>query len=146
MSENWGLQLKFEGYARVDDPGVKYVLIFTTQELMSGTSPYDVLSWAPVILPVLGVVGAIPTGREIIYIQHSPFGRLHLEIVATIPTICRDGGEKDIKPKSAISARFAGRDARIFVSAMEPGADTTHFDTIIIMLGRESWVELLLLA
>ena len=39
MSENWGLQLKLEGYVRVDDPGVKYVLIFTTQELMSRTSP-----------------------------------------------------------------------------------------------------------
>ena len=89
------------------------------------------------MLPVYAVVAAIPTGREIIYIKHSPFGMLHLEMVATTPTICRDGGEKDIKPKSAISERFAGRDARIFVSAMEPSADTTHFDTIIILRGRD---------
>jgi hypothetical protein len=98
---NGGLKLKLEGYARVEDPGVKYVLIFTTQELMSTTSPYEVLGWYQVFMPIYGgMLVSIPKGREIIDIQHSPFGMLNLEIVATIPAICRDGGEKDIKPKS----------------------------------------------
>jgi len=66
---------------------------------------------------------------------------LHIEIVATIPTICRTVVKRH-PTEECLSARFVGRDARIFVSAMEPSADTTHFDTIIIMRDETSLVEL----
>ena len=44
--------------------------------------------------------------------------------------------EDDIEPKGAIIARFTGRDARLFVDAVEPGIkDTTWFDTVLIVSG-----------
>jgi hypothetical protein len=44
--------------------------------------------------------------------------------------------EEDIEPKGAITARFTGRDARLFIQAVEPGIkDTTWFDTVLILSG-----------
>ena len=44
--------------------------------------------------------------------------------------------EEDIEPKGAIIARFTGRDAHLFVEAVEPGIkDTTWFDTVLILSG-----------
>lgn len=76
--ETWGLPVKIEGYAVVDDPRARYLLVFTTRELMSDASPYETLRVKPVILP--GVVTAIPTHKEKILIPHSPFGLLQLKI------------------------------------------------------------------
>jgi len=76
--ETWGLPVKIEGYAVVDDPRARYFLVFTTRELMSDTSPYETLRVKPIILP--GVVTAIPTHKEKIFIPHSPFGLLQLKI------------------------------------------------------------------
>jgi maltose operon protein len=76
--ETWGLPVKMEGYVLVDDPKARYVLVFTTRELMSGASPYEVQRVAPVILP--GAVTALPTRKEEILIPHSPFGQLQLAI------------------------------------------------------------------
>jgi hypothetical protein len=44
--------------------------------------------------------------------------------------------EDDIEPKGAITARFTGRDAHLFIQAVEPGIkDTTWFDTVLILSG-----------
>jgi hypothetical protein len=44
--------------------------------------------------------------------------------------------EDDIEPKGAITARFTGRDAHLFIEAVEPGIkDTTWFDTVLILSG-----------
>lgn len=83
--ETWGLPVKIEGYAVVDDQRARYLLVFTTRELMSDTSPYETLRVKPVILP--GVVTAIPTHKEKILIPHSPFGLLQLKI-----TVATDSG------------------------------------------------------
>lgn len=134
-SETWVLLIKIEGYPLVDDPSVKHILVFTTQELMSGASPYEVQKIAPVILP--GVVTAIPTQKEKIYIGHSPFGLLHIEVARAEAKICQHGSEADIEPKSAITARFSGRDARLFIEAVEPGVDTTMFDSVVVLRGPD---------
>lgn len=79
VSETWGLPVKLEGTLLVDNPRAKFVLVFTTQELMNGSSPYVVRQVVPIIVP--GIVTAIPGPAETVYIQNSPFGLLHLEII-----------------------------------------------------------------
>lgn len=78
VSETWGLPVKLEGSMLVDNASAKFVLVFTTQELMSHASPYIARQAVPIILP--GLVTAIPGPEETVFIQHSPFGLLHLEI------------------------------------------------------------------
>ena len=78
VSETWGLPIKLEGYVLVDYPSAKFVLVFTTQKLMNGTSPYVSRQVVPIILP--GVVTAVPGPEETVLIRHSPFGLLRLEI------------------------------------------------------------------
>jgi hypothetical protein len=44
--------------------------------------------------------------------------------------------EDDIEPKGAITARFTGREAHLFIEAVEPGIkDTSWFDTVLIVSG-----------
>lgn len=78
VSETWGLPVKLEGSILVDDPSVKFVLVYTTQELMTSASPYIARQAIPIIVP--GVVTAIPGPEETVFIRHSPFGLLHIEI------------------------------------------------------------------
>jgi maltose operon protein len=78
-AETWGLPVKLEGSVLVDNASAKYVVVFTTQEMMSGASPYEARWVVPVIVP--GVVTAIPGGKETVSIRHSPVGLLHMEIV-----------------------------------------------------------------
>jgi hypothetical protein len=78
VSETWGLPIKLEGYVLVDYPSAKFVLVYTTQKLMNGTSPYVSRLVVPIILP--GVVTAVPGPEETVLIRHSPFGLLRLEI------------------------------------------------------------------
>jgi len=134
-AQNWGLPIKIEGSILVDDPGAKYVLVFTTQKLMSGSSPYEVRRVVPVIVP--GVVTAIPGRKETVHIRYSPFGLLHVAIARVDAPICQQGSEADIEPKSAINARFAERDARLFVEAVEPGIAPTSFDSVVILRGPQ---------
>jgi hypothetical protein len=79
VSKTWGLPVKLEGSVLIDNPSAKFVLLFTTQELMSHTSPYVTRQVVPIILP--GVVTAVPGPEETVFIQHSPFGLLNLEIL-----------------------------------------------------------------
>jgi maltose operon protein len=125
-SEAWALPLKLEGTVLVDNPGAKYVLVFTTRKLMSSTSPYVARQVIPIILP--GLVTAVPGGKQTVLIQHSPYGLLHVEIVPAEAAVDQQEGEQDIEPNSAITARFSGWDAHLLVEAMQPGAGTTRFD------------------
>lgn len=136
-AETWGLPIKLEGFVLVDRPNAKYILVFTTQELMSRASPYETRRVVPIIVP--GVVTAIPGGKETMYIRHSPFGLLHMEIARADAIFCPHGSEADIEPKSAITARFVDRDALIFVDALEPAVNTALFDTVVILRGPDVW-------
>lgn len=134
-SETWGLPVKLEGSILVDTPNAKYVLVFTTQTLMRGASPYVTPKIVPIIVP--GIVGAIPVGEETVLIRHSPFGQLHIEITRADAMTCPHGSEADIEPKNAITAKLVERDARLFVETVEPGVDTTQFDAIVILRGQD---------
>lgn len=133
--ETGGLPVKLEGAILVDNPNAKYILIFTTQKIMSNKSPYVTRQVMPIILP--GVVTAIPTGKSTEQIRHSPFGILHIEIANAETKVCPQGTEAEIEPKNAIKERFTGRDARLFIEAIEPGIDSSRYDTIIILQGAE---------
>lgn len=78
LSETGGLTIKFEGSVLIDDTSVKCILVYTTQELMNNASPLVVRQAIPIIMP--GLVTAIPGPEETVFIQHSPFGLLHIEI------------------------------------------------------------------
>ena len=134
-SETWGVPVKIEGSVLVNNPDAKYVLVFTTQKLMSGTSPYEARQVVPIIVP--GVVTAIPGRKETVFIPHSPFGLLHVAIAPADAMICQQGSETDIEPKSAVIARFTGRDARLFVEAVQPGVGATSFDGVVILRGPD---------
>lgn len=135
VAETGGLPLKLEGAVLVDDPRAKYLVVYTTRKSMSGVSPYVTRQTIPVILP--GLVTAVPGARGTVQIRHSPFGLLHMEILSAGAIFCEQGTEADIEPQSAIAARYTGRDARLLVQALEPGVDTTKFDTVIILQGAE---------
>ena len=75
----WGLPVKLEGFVTVDDPKVKYMIILTTDSLLSSSTSYRVLRSSPVILP--GLVGTLPLYHDPIEIPHSPFGRIVVRIV-----------------------------------------------------------------
>jgi len=79
--ETWGVPLKFEGSILINNPNVKYLVVFTTPALMQRTEPHEVINVVPVILP--GVVGAVPAGKRTVRIRHSSFGLLHIEISAS---------------------------------------------------------------
>jgi hypothetical protein len=135
-AQTWGLPVKLEGIIRVDKPNAKYILVFTTRKLMSSTSAYVTRQVVPIIVP--GLVTALPGQQEAIQIRHSPFGLLHMEIVRPGEAVCQPGSrEADIEPKSAITARLAGRDLHLFVEAVEPGVDATRFDSVIILQGAD---------
>jgi hypothetical protein len=103
---------------------------------MNSTSAYVTRQVVPIIVP--GLVTALPGQQEAIQIRHSPFGLLHMEIVRPGEAVCQPGSrEADIEPKSAITARLAGRDLHLFVEAVEPGVDATRFDSVIILQGAD---------
>lgn len=78
LAETGGLAVKLEGTVLVDNPDAKYVLVFTTRELMAGTSLYSTRQAIPIILP--GLVTAVPGPKGIVAINHSPFGLMHISI------------------------------------------------------------------
>lgn len=134
--KTWGLGLKIEGSVLVDNPRARYVVIFTTPQLMRGTIPYETRRAIPVIVP--GLVTAIPGGKEIASVRYSPFALLHVAVVPAGEMACPQGRrEADIEPKDAIIARLTGRDARLFVSAVEPAVEATVIDAVVILRGPD---------
>ncbi len=78
-SVSWtALGIKFEDALLVDHPDARYVVIYTTDEMLKTVSPYSTVRIAPVILP--GIVTALPIGKEMVLILHSPYGILSIEI------------------------------------------------------------------
>jgi maltose operon protein len=78
-SVSWtALGIKFEDSLRVDDADARYVVIYTTDEMLMTVSPYSTVRIAPVILP--GMVAALPTGTETVLVPHSPHGILSIEV------------------------------------------------------------------
>jgi hypothetical protein len=71
-SEGPSWRFKLEGYVPIDSPDEKYVLIFTTEQLMRGAIPYR----RPITVPAV-----IPMGFETAVIRHPPFAQLHMKIV-----------------------------------------------------------------
>lgn len=132
-AETWGLPVKIEGSVLVDNPRAKYLVVYTTEERLRSATAYATMRIVPIILP--GVVTALPAGREQVLIRHSPFGLLHVEVVRAEAGTCPR--EADIEPQDAITDRFVGRDARLFIAAVEPTADATRFDVVVILRGAE---------
>lgn len=79
-SATWGLMVKMDGSMVVDKPEARYLLVYTTDELLKAATPYRVWRTMPIILPG-GIVGVVPTNRETVEVPHSPFGRLTIEAV-----------------------------------------------------------------
>ena len=69
-----GLMIAFDASVAVDPGLVRYAVIYTTGQRLTGSSPFITVRTVPIILP--GLVGAIPTGTYEARILHSPFGRL----------------------------------------------------------------------
>lgn len=84
-SASWNvLRIKVEGSVLIDDPRARYVVVYTTYDLLSGGSLFDALARVPV--PVgLGKFVPIPVGFEEVGVRHSPFGVLQLNIVGDQP-------------------------------------------------------------
>jgi hypothetical protein len=79
-SVSWtALGIKFEDALLVDHRDARYVVVYTTDEMLKTVSPYSTLRIAPVILP--GLVTAVPTGTDMVLIPHSPQGILSIEIM-----------------------------------------------------------------
>lgn len=79
-TETWGLPFKHEGAIefREENAGERYVVIMTTDELLGMNSYVDSLRFVPLIMP--GFVGALPMGKEIKIVPHSPAGEVKLGI------------------------------------------------------------------
>lgn len=82
-STTWGVMLKFERSILVDIPNTKYLVIYTTKELLRKTSNYmslDVLMTIPI--PISGGVfmTPIPLGISPKPIPHSPFGWISITL------------------------------------------------------------------
>ncbi len=70
----WGLPVKLETSFIIDSPKIKYLVILTTDSLLSCSTPYYAQRFYTIVLP--GIVGAIPSYKERIQIPHSPFGKI----------------------------------------------------------------------
>lgn len=77
-SVSWGLmKLKLEGSILVDIPDARYLVVYTTKELMLDTSLFMHRAILPIPVPISGgvLIGAVPSPHSIpLYIPHSPFG------------------------------------------------------------------------
>jgi hypothetical protein len=77
FGETWDIPLKIEGYVPIKSSDIKYVLIFTTNQLMSGAVEHETRQILPIIVP--GIVSAVPVGKKTFLIRHYPFGHLKIE-------------------------------------------------------------------
>lgn len=76
VRKEWGVPLNLKGTIKVDSSDFKYMVIYTTSELLNTSTPYVSMRYVPFIIP--GVVGSIPIGNAQIYIPHSPFAHLYI--------------------------------------------------------------------
>lgn len=83
-SVSWGLlMLKLEGSMQVDIADARYLVIFTTKELMGiSTSEHTVQRVQPIPVPIPSgvLIGAVPWGKKSVTIPNSPFGWLSIRI------------------------------------------------------------------
>lgn len=82
-SISWGLlRLKLEGAILVDIPA-KYLVVYTTKELMgTRTSEHMSEQLQPIPVPISGgvLIGAVPAGKLPVAIPHSPFGWISIGV------------------------------------------------------------------
>ena len=69
-----GLLIKLEGVFMIDSPAIKYLVILTTDNILSDSTSFLTQRFFTIILP--GIVGAVPSHKEVVQIPHSPFGRI----------------------------------------------------------------------
>ena len=69
-----GLLIKLEGVLMIDSPAIKYLVILTTDNILSDSTSFLTQRFFTIILP--GIVGAVPSHKEVVQIPHSPFGRI----------------------------------------------------------------------
>lgn len=82
-SVSWGLlMLKLECSILVDIPAAKYLVIYTTKELMLKTNEYMEQQILPIPVPIPGgvLIGAVPAGKLPVAIPHSPFGWISISV------------------------------------------------------------------
>jgi hypothetical protein len=82
-SISWGLlMLKLEGSILVDIPDARYLVIYTTKELMLKTSEYMSQQIQPIPVPIPGgvLIGAVPAGKLPVAIPYSPFGWISISV------------------------------------------------------------------
>jgi hypothetical protein len=75
----WGLPLRLQWDILIERPEAKYLVIHTTGRALATRSITTTREAIPVILP--GVVTALPGKKHEVGIQHSPLGRLALQVV-----------------------------------------------------------------
>jgi hypothetical protein len=82
VSVSWGLMLKLEGSMQVDIADARYLVIYTTKELMGKTSEHMAKQIMPIPFPISGgyLIGAIPAGTLPVNIPNSPFGLISISI------------------------------------------------------------------
>jgi maltose operon protein len=78
--QTWGLMYKLEGQVSFSEENrdEKYLIIFTTSELLKARTSLSTMRTIPIILP--GMVSAIPAGEREVLVPHSPAGRISLSI------------------------------------------------------------------
>ena len=78
--ETWGLMWKLEGEIEVAEAnrGERYMVVFTTEKFLGGSTSVSTWRTLPIIFP--GIVTAIPVGTEEVLVPHSPVGRINISI------------------------------------------------------------------
>lgn len=142
-SATMGLRFKLEGHVEVTEPQARYAVVHTDRRRLGEVIhyTYEKREVIPVILP--GFVTALP-GRQHqaeARIRLSPFGALLLEAVPAATAASTAGEtctrEADIQPQNARIARYTGRQALLFVDAVEQDVDPGLFDTVVLLRGAE---------
>ena len=82
--KTWGLRMRQEGFVSVDSSDIKYMVIFTTSDLLKSKSNYFRPLYSHIILPLpQPAVIPIPNGKRRVFIPHSPFGLLNIVLGST---------------------------------------------------------------
>jgi hypothetical protein len=83
-SVSWGLlRLKLEGAMQVDKPDARYLVIYTTKELMiKRRSEYTTKRIVPIAVPYNSgaLIAGVPMGEKYVTIPNSPFGWISIAI------------------------------------------------------------------
>lgn len=78
----WDLStpLKLEGHIKLNKPAMRYMVIYTTKDLLGSKSTYKQWEANMIPLPVAPWVIPLGTGTHSYAIPHSPFGILYVEL------------------------------------------------------------------